>query len=104
MDYNSLCPVCNEEKGLRPFKWGEYNLIHCNVCELDYCGKMIEKEIGGDSSPVNLSGIEMMSDVFHRTEGIAKMFSIKRKKIYEKFSPGFFDLIILHFRVVAILD
>ena len=77
MDYNSLCPVCNKEVGLRPFKWGEYDLIHCNVCKLDYCGEMIEKEKDGDSSPVNPSGIEMMSDVFHRTEEMAKLFLIK---------------------------
>ena len=85
MDYNSLCPVCNKEEGLKRFKWGEYDLIHCNICRLDYCGEMIEKEIGGDSSPVNLSGIEMMSDVFHRTERLAKFLTIKRKLYYEKF-------------------
>lgn len=84
MDYNSLCPVCNKGEGLRPFKWGRYNLIHCIICELDYCGEMVEKEIGGDSSPVNLPGIEMMSNVFHRTEEMAMNFSINRKKVYEK--------------------
>jgi len=84
MNYSQLCPVCNKNIGLRPFKWGNYDLIHCDICELDYCGEMIEKEIGGDSSPVNLLGIEMMSDVFHRTKEIAKVFSIKRKNIYEK--------------------
>ncbi len=84
MNYNSFCPVCNKEEGLRPFKWGKYDLIHCNICELDYCGEMIEKEIGGDSSPVNLSGIKMMSDVFHRTEKLARMFIFKRKSFYEK--------------------
>ena len=78
MDYNSLCPVCNKKEGLRPFKWGKYDLIHCNVCELDYCGEMIEKEKGGESSPVNLSGIEMMSEAFYRTEKLAKSFTIKR--------------------------
>ena len=84
MNYNYLCPVCNKSSGLKPFKWGKYDLIHCEICELDYCGKMVEKEIGGDSSPVDLSGIEMMSDVFHTTKEIAKAFSIKRKIIYEK--------------------
>ena len=84
MNYKLLCPVCNKEEGLRPFNWGEYNLIHCDICRLDYCGEMAEKEIGGDSSPVNLSGIEMMADVFHRTEEMAKFFLINRKKIYEK--------------------
>tara|TARA_B100000686_G_C16617881_1_gene877504 strand:- start:314 stop:1150 length:837 start_codon:yes stop_codon:yes gene_type:complete len=83
MDYNYLCPVCNKSKGLRRFKWGQYHLIHCAICELDYCGEMIKKEIGGNSSPVNLEGIEMMADVFHRTNKLAKLFSIKRKKYYE---------------------
>jgi len=84
MDYNSVCPVCNKQDGLRPFNWGEYNIIHCDICRLDYCGEMVEKEIGGDSSPVNLSGIQMMSDVFHRTEEVAKLFLINRKKVYER--------------------
>ena len=84
MDYNYLCPVCNKSKGLRRFKWGQYHLIHCAICELDYCGEMIEKEKGGDSSPVDLPGIEMMSKVFHKTEKLAKSFTIKRKLSYEK--------------------
>ena len=84
MDYNFLCPVCNEEKGLHLFNWGKYKIIHCDICRLDYCGEMIEKEIGGDSSPVTFSGIQMMSDVFHRTEGMAMMFATKRKSYYEK--------------------
>tara|TARA_Y100000590_G_scaffold425398_1_gene533344 strand:- start:3152 stop:3868 length:717 start_codon:yes stop_codon:yes gene_type:complete len=46
---------------------------------------MIEKELGGNSSPVNLKGIHMMSDVFHRTNGIASIFSQKRKEIYENY-------------------
>ncbi len=83
MNYNFLCPICNKMEGLRPFKWGNYNLIHCIICKLDYCGEMIEKEMGGDSSPVNLSGIKMMSEVFHRTKKLAKAFSIKRKFYYE---------------------
>ena len=46
MNYKSLCPVCNKQEGLSPFNWGEYNLIHCDICDLDYCGEMVEKEIG----------------------------------------------------------
>jgi len=84
MNYKSLCPVCNIKEGLRSFKWGKYNLIHCDICQLDYCPEMIKKEVGGDSSPVPLSGIKMMSDVFHRTEEMAKTFTIKRKFFYEK--------------------
>lgn len=83
MNYNSLCPVCSQGKGLRPFKWADYNLIHCVNCELDYCGEMVKKEIGGDSSPVNSLGIRMMADAFYRTQELSRIFSIKRKKIYE---------------------
>ena len=46
----------------------------------DFAEAYTEKEIGGDSSPVNLSGIEMMADVFHKTEEMAKLFLINRKK------------------------
>ena len=45
---------------------------------------MIEKEIGGNSSPVNSSGIKMMSDIFHKTNDLAMILASKRKSIYEK--------------------
>lgn len=85
MNYNSVCPVCSNRDQLNSSKWGDYNVIHCNNCELDYCGEMNEKEIGGDSSPVNLQGIKMMSDVFYKTSDLAMVFASKRKKIYETF-------------------
>ena len=83
MNYNSLCPLCRKSDKLYQFQWGSYRIIHCGICELDYCPEMIEKEIGGNSSPVNMQGVDMMSDAFHRTNKIAKIFSMKRKKIYE---------------------
>ena len=84
MNYRSLCPVCHNNDKLHRFKWGTYNIIHCGICELDYCSEMLEKEIGGDSSPVNSSGIQMMSQSFHSTNKMAEMFSFKRKQAYEK--------------------
>ena len=83
MNYNSICPVCRNNDQLYTLKWSEYNIIHCTNCELDYCGEMIEKERGGDSSPVDPQGIKMMSDIFHKTGKMAMLFASKRKKIYE---------------------
>ncbi|MBH10714.1 MAG: hypothetical protein CMG74_10275 [Candidatus Marinimicrobia bacterium] len=85
MNYNSVCPVCSNRDQLTSLKWRGYNIIHCNNCELDYCGEMNEKEIGGDSSPVNLQGIKMMSDLFYRTSDLAISFASRRKIIYEDF-------------------
>ena len=85
MNYNSVCPLCQNSNRLFPFQWGTYGVIHCETCELDYCPEMIEKEVGGNSSPVNLEGIHMMSDVFYRTNEMASTFSLKRKKIYENY-------------------
>ena len=79
MNYNNICPVCHNQDGLHSFAWGNYNVINCKICELDYCGEMIIKERGGNSSPVNSQGIEMMSDVFHRTNKMAMMFNIHSK-------------------------
>ena len=84
MNYNSLCPVCNERVELQPFKWGDYDLIHCFICKLDYCGEMVEKETGGHSSPVNQQGIKMMADLYSKTNEMARNFAIKRKRVYEK--------------------
>ena len=84
MNYKVICPVCQNKEHLNHFNWGEFYLIHCDYCELDYCGEMIEKEIGGHSSPVNSSGIKMMSDIFHTTNDLAMILASKRKSIYEK--------------------
>jgi len=84
MNYNSICPVCHSSNHLNSFGWGEYNVIHCNLCGLDYCGEMIKKEAGGNSSPVDIPGIEMMSYSFFKTQKLAKNFSMYRKQIYEK--------------------
>ena len=94
MNYNFLCPLCHTSDQLSRFQWGTYSINHCNTCELDYCPKMIEKEIGGNSSPVNLQGINMMSELFHRTNKIAMSFSIKRKKIYDNLLNNNFSKIL----------
>ena len=83
MTYNSSCPVCQNTEALKLIRWNQYSIIHCNRCELDYCAEMVEKEIGGDSSPVNSRGVKMMAEIFHRTNEIANLFVIKRKNIYE---------------------
>ncbi|MBC8345250.1 MAG: class I SAM-dependent methyltransferase [Candidatus Marinimicrobia bacterium] len=44
---------------------------------------MVEKERGGDSSPVHLEGIEMMANAFHKTNALAKKYTEKRLAIYE---------------------
>ena len=83
MNYNSLCPLCRNGDRLYPFQWGPHKIIHCRTCELDYSPEMIEKELGGDSSPVTPEGVKMMADIFHRTYKIAMSYTIKRKNIYK---------------------
>ena len=81
MNDNALCPVCHNQNQLKVFHWHNYNVIHCHVCKLDFCMEMIYKEEGGNSSPVPLSGIKMMSESFYKTKKIANNFAIKRKSI-----------------------
>jgi len=45
---------------------------------------MVEKEVGGDSSPVPKEGIEMMSSSYFKTKELAMNFVSKRKMIYDK--------------------
>jgi len=85
MNFNLICPVCENEDQLNSFKWSNYKVINCNNCGLDYCANMLEKEKGGDSSPVDSKGIEMMSNMFYKTRGMAMLFALKRKKIYESY-------------------
>ena len=84
-NYDQSCPVCTGSDELIIFPWGNYSVIHCNKCELDYCSEMIEKEIGGDSSPVHLDGVEMMANAFHHTYDLALQYVRERKNIYERF-------------------
>ena len=83
MNYRIKCPICESTRELGLFIWSNYEIIHCNNCKLDYCQKMIEKENGGDSSPVHSEGIKMMSESFFKTEQLAMMYAKKRKKMYE---------------------
>jgi 2-polyprenyl-3-methyl-5-hydroxy-6-metoxy-1,4-benzoquinol methylase len=86
MNYNKFCPVCfSDSKKLIKFFWSDFNVIHCNKCDLDYCAQMTKKEIGGDSSPVHTQGIEMMANSFHITKKTAESLVIKRIKIYENY-------------------
>ena len=84
MNYKINCPICYFSDQLETIKWNKYDVIHCNNCGLDYCSEMLEKEIGGDSSPVHLEGIKMMADVFYKTGDLANNYAKKRKKIYEQ--------------------
>ena len=82
-NYNKSCPVCLGSDALNKFSWGEYPVIHCNQCGLDYCSQMVEKETGGDSSPVHVEGVEMMAKAFHKTNVLAMKYTEKRLSIYE---------------------
>jgi len=82
-NYNKSCPVCSGTDALNKFFWGEYPVIHCNQCGLDYCSQMVEKESGGNSSPVHMEGIEMMTKAFHKTNALAMKYAEKRLAIYE---------------------
>lgn len=77
------CPACRNGNNLVTIDWGEYSVIHCKFCGLDYCSHMVEKESGGDSSPVNLEGIKMMAESLHKTYDLAKLYTRKRLLFYE---------------------
>jgi 2-polyprenyl-3-methyl-5-hydroxy-6-metoxy-1,4-benzoquinol methylase len=83
MNFEKSCPVCTSSDKLIRFNWGEYPVIHCNQCGLDYCSQMVEKESGGNSSPVHMEGIEMMTKAFHKTNALAMKYAEKRLAIYE---------------------
>ena len=83
-NYKICCPICSLSNKLEKFEWNQYDVIHCKNCDLDYCSEMIEKEVGGDSSPVHMEGINMMADVFFKTGDLANNYAKKRKKIYEQ--------------------
>jgi 2-polyprenyl-3-methyl-5-hydroxy-6-metoxy-1,4-benzoquinol methylase len=82
-NYNKSCPVCSGSDALNKFSWGEYPVIHCNQCGLDYCSQMVEKESGGNSSPVHMEGIKMMAKAFSKTNALAMKYAVKRLAIYE---------------------
>jgi len=84
MTYKISCPVCKNQKKLYSFKWNNFSVTHCGYCNLDFCEKMIEKEVGGDSSPVPKDGIEMMSNSFFKTNKLAMNFVRKRKMVYDE--------------------
>jgi len=81
--YENTCPVCSESRNLKKINWGIHTIISCETCRLDYCSQMVEKETGGDSSPVHMEGIEMMANSFHKTNQLAKKYAKKRISIYE---------------------
>jgi len=84
MNYNNICPVCENSEKLNSFSWCDYKVIHCNNCGLDYCSQMTEKELGGDSSPVHMEGIEMMANTLYTTAFLTEKFVNKRVLVYEK--------------------
>jgi len=83
MNFEKSCPVCTNSDKLIRFNWGEYPVIHCKDCGLDYCSQMVEKESGGDSSPVHMEGVEMMAKAFHKTNALAMKYTDNRLAIYE---------------------
>jgi SAM-dependent methyltransferase len=86
MNFENRCPLCDygSEK-LISFNWNDFIVIHCNNCGLDYCSLMVEKETGGNSSPVHMAGIEMMASSFHTTKKLAEMYANKRIDIFETY-------------------
>jgi len=84
MAHNISCPVCKNQNKLHSFNWNNFSVTHCDYCNLDFCEKMVEKEVGGDSSPVPKGGIEMMSNSFFKTNKLAMNFVSKRKMVYDE--------------------
>jgi len=82
--HNIPCPVCKNQNNLHSFKWNDFSVTHCQNCNLDFCKEMIQKEVGGDSSPVHKEGIDMMSSSYFKTKKLAMDFVSKRKIIYDK--------------------
>jgi len=84
MNYSNKCPIClistNE---LETILWSDYKIIHCKTCTLKYCSSMIEKEIGGDSSPVHKEGIEMMAATLNKTKELARNYVNRRIPFFE---------------------
>ena len=77
------CLVCENSESLEFKKWNDYQLYICPKCDLNFCLKMVEKEVGGDSSPVDQSGTLMMKDSFYKTKNLAKKIFNKRITFYE---------------------
>lgn len=81
MNFNNECPICKKSKYLKNLSWSNYVVKQCTNCGLDYCAEMKEKEIGGDSSPVHLEGIEMMANSYFNTYELAFHYA-KYRKVY----------------------
>ncbi len=79
------CPICKKKNKINLINWNDYRVYKCMNCELSFCKKLKEKEIGGDSSPVDLNGIKMMAESFFKTSKKAKKYALTRLMIYEKF-------------------
>ena len=77
------CLVCENSEFLEFKKWNDYEIYICPKCDLNFCLKMVEKEVGGDSSPVDESGTLMMEESFHKTKNLAKKIFNKRIIFYE---------------------
>lgn len=82
-NFEQSCPACRNGSDLFKIDWGEYSVIHCKVCGLDYCSHMVEKESGEGSSPVHVEGIKMMAESFHKTNDLAKKYTQNRLLFYE---------------------
>ena len=82
---NVVCPSCKSQKNFKQILWNDYSVYMCKTCELFFCKDIILKEKGGDSSPVNHSGIEMMKEAYFKTNKIANDYAKRRVVIYENF-------------------
>lgn len=80
---NVICPSCRSKKNFKKIPWNDYRIYMCKTCELFFCKDIILKEEGGDSSPVDNFGIEMMKESYFHTKKIAQNYAKKRVKIYE---------------------
>ena len=77
------CLICKQSDSLKFKEWNNFIIYVCNVCKLNFCSDLIEKQ--GESSPVDDFGIKMMANSFYTTNRIANSYAIKRTNIYEKF-------------------
>ncbi len=77
------CPICQQNNSSNYIEWNKLNIYNCERCDLSYCSEMKEKELGGNSSPVDDKGIKMMAESFFTTSHLANEYALKRVKFYE---------------------
>ena len=76
--------MCAESSGLKQFTWAGQPIISCRYCGLDFCSEIVEKENGGDSSPVPQEGLTMLANTIYSTEQLAQRRCDARLAVYEE--------------------